>query len=119
MGCLFESTNKNSNNIDESKELNIKNDKFGNIILQNLPNKENRIIPMELAINLMVSVCKIITEKSKGTGFFMQDEKSNKYLVSNYHVINHEVKNIKIGLHNKKEYHLNLSNRYIKYLQGF
>ena len=83
-------------------------------------------IPMNIAIKVMKSICKItIKEKngniSYGTGFFMNISNSLKYLVTNYHVINPTIINNKIELEiwNQEKMKLNLAepNRNIKYFE--
>ena len=65
------------------------------------------------------SICKIkwIYESKKGfgTGFFI-DFNSYKYLITNYHIISKEKKQIEIEIWDKSNIKLNLNNRYIIYL---
>jgi S1-C subfamily serine protease len=76
--------------------------------------------PMEVLDKISKSVCKInYTLNSKsvhGTGFFME-YKSNKYLITNYHVISEKTKNIEIEIWNKSTSEFNLNNRFIKYIK--
>ena len=67
------------------------------------------------------SLCKITVKKSEGnyhtgTGFFMNIG-TNKFLITNYHIISPEEKNddIEIKIWNQNIMKLNLSNRKIKY----
>ena len=88
-------------------------------------NKEKIIgpkpIPMNIAIKALKSICKIMVKiKNKayyGTGFFMNISNSQKYLITNYHIINPNVINndIIIEIHNNKKMKLNINNRVIKY----
>ena len=84
-------------------------------------------IPMNIAIKVMKSICKItIKEKngniSYGTGFFMNISNSLKYLVTNYHVINPTIinNNIELEIWNQEKIKLNLANpnRNIKYFEN-
>ena len=84
-------------------------------------------IPMNIAIKVMKSICKItIKEKngniSYGTGFFMNISNSLKYLVTNYHVINPTIinNNIELEIWNQEKMKLNLAepNRNIKYFEN-
>ena len=111
----------------ESNTPNIKqknNNKNPNIIQQN-NNKgrkdelciDNTPISLNVIDEIKKSICKIkITSKSYGTGFFMIINSQN-YLITNYHVINENIKNIEIELTNKQIIKLNLNNRIIKYIK--
>ena len=59
-------------------------------------------IPMELANKAMESICKISyiynNEQKFGTGFFMKFSDSLKLLITNYHVLNPKLMNIKIQI---------------------
>ena len=61
------------------------------------------------------SVCKIISDEGFGTGFFF-DFNMFKYLITNYHVVNEKMKNIKIEIWNKHCTNFNLNGRNIIYL---
>ena len=82
----------------------------------------NRSIPIDVVNKIVKSVCKIIIpNKPKdfyGTGFFMKISDSEKYFLTNNHVINQDVlkRDIEIELHNKKRKKLNFDYRIIKYL---
>ena len=82
----------------------------------------NRPIPIDVVNTIVKSVCKIIIpNKPKdfyGTGFFMKISDSEKYFLTNNHVINQDVLNrdIEIELHNKKRKKLNVNDSIIKFL---
>ena len=81
----------------------------------------NGPVPKEIAIKSMKSICKIIiANKRYGTGFFAKISDSSKCLITNYHVLDHEVHNSKIELEiwTKEKILLNLNNLYIKYFKG-
>ena len=111
----------------ESNTPNIKqknNNKNPNIIQQN-NNKgrkdelyiDNTPISLNVTDEIKKSICKIkIAFKSYGIGFFMIINSQN-YLITNYHVINENIKNIEIELTNKQIIKLNLNNRIIKYIK--
>ena len=83
----------------------------------------NKPIPIKLDNEVMKSICKIIIKKKgeiiQGTGFFMKNLDTLKYLITNYHVINPHIgkENIEIEIWNKKIMKLNLNNRHIKYIE--
>ena len=54
-------------------------------------------------------------ENNSGTGFFI-DYNSNKYLITNYHVISKEKEKIEIEIWDKSNIELDLNNRYIIYI---
>ena len=80
---------------------------------------DNEPIPFEITDKLRKSVCKIKCTQDyniHGTGFFME-YKSNNYLITNYHVISENIKDIEIEIWNNKKYNLNLNNRYVKFIK--
>ena len=78
---------------------------------------DNMPISLDVIDEIKKSICKIkITSESYGTGFFMIINSKN-YLITNYHVINENIKNVKIELSNKKLIKLDLNNRIIKYIK--
>ena len=84
---------------------------------------DHKYIQLDIQNEIAKSICKIIIKiKGKkdnvyGTGFFMNISDSLHYLITNYHVINENIKNenIEIEIYNKKKMKLNLNNRNIKY----
>ena len=84
---------------------------------------DNNPIPMNLANQVLKSICKIIIKKNNGiiygTGFFMKLGKSNKnkYLITNYHIISPELtkEDIEIEIYNQKKMKLLFNNRHTKY----
>ena len=78
-------------------------------------------IPLKIAMKVMKSICKITIKTKKalkyGTGFFLSYSDSSKYLITNYHVINENMKknDIEIEIWNHKTMKLKLEDRYIKY----
>ena len=73
-------------------------------------------VPIKIINKVMKAICKIkVTQKegiAHGTGFFLNYTDKIKYLITCYHVINPEVKNIEIEIWNKKIMKLKLNNRY-------
>ena len=73
----------------------------------------NNGIP-SIPLKLVKSVCKIITEKGKGTGFFVINLNKNKYLLTNNHVLNSDMLTpnsiIKIEIHDGQNFEFNLNN---------
>ena len=103
-------------------EKNVKNKRQDQILLKNKP----KPIDMDIANNVMKSICKIIIKEINeadiyGTGFFMKFSDSLKCLITNYHVIFNGVinknKNIELEIWNHKKMELNISNRYTEYLK--
>ena len=83
---------------------------------------ENHItLPIYLINKAMKSVCKIIIKNNPqnilGTGFFMKISDSQKYLITNYHIISEDMvnKEIEIELYNQEKMKLNFNNRDVKY----
>ena len=79
-------------------------------------------VPMKIANKVMKSICKIIIRKegkphSFGTGFFLKVSDSLKCLVTNYHVLNPELFNIKLEIEiwNENKVFLDIHNLFIKY----
>jgi len=78
-------------------------------------------IPVNIAYKVTKAVCKITIEKNGGkdygTGFFLNNSDSKKYLMTCYHVINPSLENNKIILeiHNQKKFQLKFHNRFTKY----
>ena len=79
----------------------------------------NKYVIFEDVEKIRKSICKIKwnyeSKKGFGTGFFI-DYNSNKYLITNYHIISKEKKQIEIEIWDKSNIKLNLNNRYIIYL---
>ena len=116
--------------IDESKE-NPNLDKGTKIVPENQNGSNNikellighKPISIKVSIHVMKSICKIIIIKGQnnfsfGTGFFMKVSDSEKYLITNNHVISQDVINkfiIEIEIHNQKKIRLNFNNRKKKY----
>ena len=78
-------------------------------------------IPINIILESMKSVCKIITKcgfrTTSGTGFFINISNSKKYIVTANHIIDNikqEYKNseIEIQIYNNKKMKINLINRY-------
>jgi len=77
----------------------------------------NEQIPTTTIIQVMKSFCKIIIGKNYGSGFFMKKSDSEKYLITNNHIISQDKINqdFEIEIHDHKKFKLNLNNRNIKY----
>ena len=79
-------------------------------------------IPVNIAYKVTKAVCKITIEKNGGkyygTGFFLNNSDSKKYLMTCYHVINPSLENCKIVLeiHNQTKFQLKFENRFTKYI---
>ena len=71
---------------------------------------DNRPIPIDDINIIQKSICKLISGKCSGTGFFME-YKSENYVITAYHIISNNIKNIEIQIWNKKIIKLNLDNR--------
>jgi hypothetical protein len=84
---------------------------------------DHRPIPMKLSMKAMKSICKISyyynNKPNFGTGFFMKFSDSLKLLITNYHVIFPDLKNINIQIEiwNKIKMILNLKGRYIRFMK--
>ena len=84
---------------------------------------ENKPIDIDVVIEMRKSICKIIVKKKKetlyGTGFFMKDFYSKRYLITNYHVLDLDSLNekIEIEIWNKKIFVLSSKKINIKYLK--
>ena len=83
---------------------------------------ENHIaLPINLVGKALKSVCKIIIKNNPqnilGTGFFMKISDSQKYLITNYHIISEDMvnKEIEIEFYNQEKMKLNFNNRDVKY----
>ena len=80
-------------------------------------------IKMNIAVQVSKSICKIIINKDEeinyGTGFFMKFSSSLKCLITNYHVINNNLKDeqIELEIYNQKIMKLLVNNRFIKYFE--
>ena len=85
-----------------------------------MKDEENKLIPIKIIDNLKTALCKIKYNdepiEANGTGFFLAYN-SFCFLVTNYHVISENIKNIEIEIWNGKIMDLNLNDRYIKFLQ--
>ena len=120
MGICESNTNNNPN----MTQQNTNNNNNKNITQQNNNTRrkneiygDNAPISLNLTDEIKKSICKIkITSKSYGTGFFMIIN-SKYYLITNYHVINENIKNVEIELSNKQLIKLDLNNRIIKYIK--
>ena len=80
----------------------------------------NKAVPINIIIKALKSICKITIRgnyNANATGFFMKVSDTEKYLITNYHVINQNniYDDIEIEIHNQKKMKLNLNNRKIKY----
>ena len=75
----------------------------------------NKYLIFEDIDKIRKSICKIKSKEGFGTGFFI-DYNSYKYLITCYHVISEEIKNIVIEIWDKHDINLNLNNRNIIYL---
>ena len=82
---------------------------------------DNIPISIEITDKAKKSICKIIIKNNEGngyaTGFFMEINDNQKYLITNYHVISQETLNedIEIEIYNHNKMKLNFNNRDIKY----
>ena len=74
-------------------------------------------ISISTALKVMKSVCRIFIGKNCGTGFFIKKCDSQKYLITNYHLVSQDKINqgFEIEIYNHKKFKLNLNNRNIKY----
>ena len=79
----------------------------------------NNFIPLNKLNQLVKSICKISIKNHLATGFFMKVSDAQKYLVTNYHVINElNVKeNIEFMTAENKIFKLSLNDRGIKYFK--
>ena len=80
----------------------------------------NKAVPINIIIKALKSICKIAIRGNynvNATGFFMKISDTEKYLITNNHVINQNniYDNIEIEIHNQKKMKLNLNNREVKY----
>ena len=116
---------QNKQNIQNIRSM--QNDQ-NNQIMQNNQNKESEMglgrniaVPVKVINKTMRSICKITIKRNVnsiyGTGFFMKVSDTEKYLITNYHVINQNniYDNIEIEIDNQKTMKLNLNNRKIEY----
>ena len=91
---------------------------------QLLHGHEHKPVLMKIAEKVAKSICKI-TIRTKdnyvryGTGFFMKFSDCLKFLITNYHVIDHNTvnENIELEILNNKKMKLVVSNSYIKFYQ--
>jgi hypothetical protein len=99
--------------------------------ISNIPNNQkivpqayflgsSKSVPVNIISKANKSICKIIirgNNNANATGFFMKVSDTEKYLITNYHVINQNniYDDIEIEIHNQKTMKLNLNNRKIKY----
>jgi len=87
--------------------------------INELYSNSNKYIVFEDVEKIRKSICKIKynydLENNSGTGFFI-DYNSNKYLITNYHVISKEKEKIEIEIWDKSNIELDLNNRYIIYI---
>ena len=79
-----------------------------------------KTVPINIIIKALKSVCKIAIRgnyNANATGFFMKISDTEKYLITNNHVINQNniYDDIEIEIHNQKKMKLNLNNRAVKY----
>ena len=103
--------------------LNQENKNLHNVQINPMTKSElmtgHKPVPINLINKVMKSICKIrVTTKegiAYGTGFFLNYTDEMKCLITCYHVINPEVKNIEIEIWNNKPMKLKLSNRYVRY----
>lgn len=121
-----ESEGTNEKEVEKAPSMDNKKEK--NIIVDEEDKKEemntgHKPVPIKIVNKVMKSICKITIKKKSnditGTGFFMNVSNSQKYLLTNYHVINPEIINeiIEIEIHNQQKMILNLENRDIKYIK--
>ena len=81
----------------------------------------NKSVPVDIIFKARKSICKIIIKSNTGviygTGFFMMVSDTEKYLITNNHVISQNNINddIEIEIHNQETKKLNLNNRKIEY----
>ena len=107
MGCCESKYNKYPKIIEQNNDTRRKDQ----LCIDNVP------MSLDVMNEIKNSICKIkITSKSYGTGFFMTINSKN-YLITNYHVINENIKNTEIELSNKQLIKLDLNNRIIKYIK--
>jgi len=80
---------------------------------------KGHFIPLNKLNQLVKSICKISIKNHSATGFFMKVSDAQKYLVTNYHVINElNVKeNIEFMTAENKIFKLSLNDRGIKYFK--
>jgi len=85
-------------------------------------NTGHKLISINIVLQVMKSICKIIIKNKNGinygTGFFMKISESEKYLITNNHVISQDKINEEdfiIEIYNQKKMKLNFNNRKIKY----
>ena len=77
-------------------------------------------VSIKMTNKVMKSICKIIIVDKKvyGTGFFMKIAPL-QYLITNYHVINQDIKNynIQVQIWNQKYFNLTLKDRFFQYFE--
>lgn len=110
---------KNEQNLKTNK-INIEKGVNSEIYRKDEIYKENMYVIHEDIEKIKTSICKIKysyeSTRNFGTGFFV-DYNFNKYLITNYHVLPEEIKNIEIEIWDKSIIKFNLSNRNIIYLK--
>ena len=81
-------------------------------------------MPLKSTDKVKKAICKIIIINEGGkslyaTGFFIRISNALKGLITNYHVLNPNVIHLKIvvEIHDQKNMILNITNRYVKYLE--
>jgi len=126
---LFTSKIVDLERVDEIKTLSVQEKKSIDTIIpkssridqaQFDPNKIRRKVDVSTVNKVSKCVCKIIINENKGakagTGFFLI-YKDKKYLITCYHIVNSEKKNYQIEIYNKKEFNLQLKNRFVLLLK--
>ena len=85
-------------------------------------NTGHKPVPLDVSNNVAKSICKITFsgQNMTGTGFFMNVSNTLKCLITNYHVINPNIKleNIEIEIYDKNKMKLDSIHRYIKYMEN-
>ena len=81
--------------------------------------KGHNFIPLNKLNQLVKSICKISIKNLSATGFFMKVSDTQKYLITNYHVINelNAKDNIEFMTAENKIFKLTLNDRGIKYFK--
>ena len=102
---IYKKKNQTGNNISQ-KESEINNMPVYQNVMERKPElcRDHKYVPLNIQIEIAKSICKItIKIKGKennvyGTGFFMNISNSLHYLITNYHVINENIKNENIEI---------------------
>ena len=80
----------------------------------------NNVMPLNVLNQLVKSICKISIKDHSASGFFMKVSDTQKYLITNYHVINelNAKDNIEFMTAENKIFKLTLNDRGIKYFKN-